>query len=243
LDALILNSEVDWDTFDSDEYRNHNYQTVRDDDGQIVRLIRNFFAKAGVEHGRGIDVGPGANLYPALAMLPFCRRLDLREFSASNVKWLNQQIDEFDQNWDAFWSIYRQRDAYTRITDPRVRLRRISVVEQASVFDLPEGRWDLGTMFFVACSISTDMTEFKNAVHSFVRCLRRNAPFAAAFMSQSRGYWVGDTWFPAVPIGSADVKECLQAIAKDVHIEEIETRSPLRDDHHGMIVATGRAAG
>lgn len=236
-----LNADVDWSLFDSIEYRNHNYQRVREDDRKIVTIIRNFFAKAGVENGRGIDVGTGSNLYPALGMLPFCRSLDLVEHSPRNVAWLNQQIAEYDRNWDSFWSIYRGRDSYSRITDPRVRLRKITKVSQGSIFELRRRHWNLGTMFFVACSISTEMTEFTNAVHGFVGCLRPKAPFAAAFMTHSDGYTVGDTPFPAVAVGPAEVEESFRKVANQVQLDKIETSSPLRDNV-GMIVVTGRVA-
>jgi hypothetical protein len=86
------------------------------------------------------------------------------------------------------------------------------------------------------------MAEFEKAVHCFVGSLKRNAPFAAAFMAQSDGYTVGDTWFPAVAVGPVEVEQCLKTVAHHVHVEKIKTSSPLRDNV-GMIVATGRAAG
>jgi hypothetical protein len=253
--ATTLNSDVDWDAFDSLEYRDHNYQDVRDDDREIVRLIRDFFAGAGVSNGRGVDVGPGANLYPSLAMLPFCRTLDLCEYSASNVAWLETQKRGFDANWDEFWAIYRQDPAYAAVRDPRARFREIVTVEQSSVFTLPTRAWDLGTMFFVACSLSTDIAEFVDATHRFVDALVAGAPFAAAFMARSRGYEVGDLWFPAVAVEVGDVTQALATVAYDVKVVEIESPSPLRSDvKHGpdgqvvsipvgMIVATGRANG
>jgi hypothetical protein len=239
--AALLNSHFNWDLFDPEVYRDHNYQSVRDDDQRIVRTIRNFFAQAGVENGRGIDVGPGPNLYPSLAMLPFCESLDLWEFSTSNVDWLNKQIQDYDPNWDKFWTLYQECRPYRQLVDPRGKLHRITTVHQASIFDLPAASWDLGTMFFVACSISADIAEFEKAVHCFVRSLKRHAPFAAAFMAQSDGYPVGDAWFPAVAVGRAEVEQCLEVVARYVHVEEIKTSSPLREGV-GMIVATGRAA-
>jgi hypothetical protein len=242
LDGPTLNSDVNWDSFDSVDYCDHNYGYVREDDRKIVELVRDFFADAGVEDGRGVDVGPGANLYPSLAMLPFCASLDLREFSASNVTWLEQQKQAYHPNWDRFWEIYQQHPAYARVRSPRSRFRQITSVRRASVFDLPRSSWDLGTMFFVACSLSTEMAEFERAVCQFVQALLPGAPFAAGFMAQSQGYQVGSTWFPAVAIGRAEVEKCVTMVARDVVIEEIDTANPLRDGV-GMLLATGRAAG
>jgi NNMT/PNMT/TEMT family len=241
-----LNSDVDWDTFDPEAYRNHNYLTLRDDDHQIMVKIRDFFAAAEVTNARGVDVGAGANLYPSLAMLPFCRTLDLREFSAPNVAWLARQIERFDDKWDAFWSVYQENPAYALMGDPRGRLAQIASVRQFDLFKLPERRWELGTMFFVACSLSSDIQEFHRATHRFVRSLKPGSPFAAAFMEGSDGYPVGDARFPAVGIRAQDVAESLASVAyDDVVITRITSGDdPLRDGYSGgMILAMGRAAG
>ena len=241
-----LNSDVDWDTFDPEAYRNHNYLKLREDDHQIMVKIRDFFASAQLTNGLGVDVGAGANLYPSLAMLPFCRTLELREFSAPNVAWLEQQIERFDDKWDAFWSVYQENPAYAQVTDPRKRLAQIASVRQFDLFKLPKRRWDLGTMFFVACSLSTDMREFHRATHRFVGSLKPGSPFAAAFMEGSAGYAVGDAKFPAVGIRVQDVAESLASVAyDDVVITRITSGDdPLRDGYSGgMILAMGRAAG
>lgn len=239
--APTRNSDVDWDSFNSVKYRNHNYKrSVREDDRKIVQIIRDFFGDLGLSGARGVDVGPGSNLYPSLAMLPFCKSLDLREFSASNVRWLERQKDKYDRNWDRFWALYRQHPAYASVADPRELFREIATVKQDSVFELPKASWDLGTMFFVACSLSSDRAEFVTAVHRFVQALVPGAPFATAFMEQSKGYRVGDVWFPAVAIGVEDVEHAFSAVARDLHITEIKTPNPLRKNV-GMIVATGRA--
>jgi hypothetical protein len=102
----------------------------------------------------------------------------------------------------------------------------------------------MGTMFFVACSLSNDMDEFQRAVDCFVRALRRGAPFAVAFMEKSKGYAVDGTFFPAVEIDRTNVDRALAALAYDVHIDRITTNNPLRDGYDGaMIVAVGRACG
>ena len=102
------NMAYDWDSFDSAEYCDHNYARLRDDDQLIVEAVRDFFARSAIRPGaHGVDVGPGPNLYPSLAMLPFCERVDLWEMSASNVSWLqHQQARGFDERWDVFWRVF-----------------------------------------------------------------------------------------------------------------------------------------
>jgi hypothetical protein len=239
------NSDIDWNEFDPDAYEAHNYRTLRDDDRQIIGKIRDYFASAGVSEAHGIDVGTGPNLYPALALLPFCDSLELRELSTPNVAWLGRQIKDYDDNWDQFWEVYRHDPRYAQVVDPRARLADVASVRQASVFDLPARAFDVGTMFFLACSLSADIAEFRTAVHCFVRSLRPNAPFAAAFMEESEGYPAGDAWFPAVGIHSEEVSESLASVAYDIRIDRITAGgTPLRDGYSGaMLIAVGRTAG
>jgi hypothetical protein len=245
----VRNDELDWDRFNPGSYRAHNYRILRDDDRQIVTRVRNFMADSGVgPHARGVDIGPGANLYPSLAMLPFCDRLDLIEISAANVRWLRRQgrwWHRFDRRWNPFWAVYTENAVYKDYAagrKPMVEFGRKAVISQGSVFRLPRAEWDMGTMFFVACSLSTDLNEFHDAVHGFVGSLKPKAPFAAAFMTKSNGYYVAGQWFPAVPIDDVTVKRSLNDVAYDVRIDPIDSSDPLRPDV-GMLLATGRAQG
>jgi hypothetical protein len=239
-----LNEEVEWDHFNSEAYFTRNYRTLRKDDQEILTIIRDFFAAAKIApNAAGLDVGSGTNLYPALAMLPFCAHLELREFSSSNVRWLEQQVAEYDRNWDEFWDVLAENKAYAAVADPRAALRGKAVVRQRDIFKLPPRRWDVGTMFFVACSLSTHVSEFRSAVGRFVGALRPKSPFAAAFMAKSEGYFVGDLWFPAVAIDADEVRQCLWSFGAQLHqVEPIDIGDPLRDGYGGMIVVTGRTA-
>lgn len=236
------NEEIDWDGFDPDVYLNNNYLLVHDPDRAIMAIVRDFFADAGVDPtAHAVDVGAGTNLYPMLAMLPFCARLDLVEFATPNVEWLECQIPGFASNWDDFWKIYAERDEYVRL-DPRAEVAKKVRVEQGSVFDLPPRRWDLGTMFFVACSLSAYEEQFRAALHRFLGALRHGAPFAVAFMVNSEGYQVGDRKFPAVKVDTEKVARALASVAYDVRITPIPLDPGLREGYEGMIVATGKVA-
>jgi hypothetical protein len=238
------NSDFDWDQFGSEWYHEHNYSALRDDDHQIMVKIRDFFADSGVTGASGVDVGTGSNLYPALAIMPFCERLELREYSATNVAWLRRNVGSYGASWDPFWGVYRDNPAYAAVADPRGRLASVASIHQSSVFDLPSGVWDLGTMFFVACSLSNDMIEFQRAIDRFLGCLRPDAPFAVAFMEKSKGYPVDGVWYPAVEIDVSTVDRALALGAYDVRTDRITTNNPLRDGYDGaMIISVGRARG
>lgn len=242
-DNPTRNAEVNWDGFNSDVYYTENYRSLLEMDRRIITIIRDFFAGAGLApSAEAVDVGTGTNLYPAMALLPFCARLTLIEFAEPNVKWLCRQKPYFDPAWDEFWQVYAENEAYARVAYPRLELAGKTDIRKGSVFNLPARRWDCGTMFFVACSLSRDIDEFHQAVRCFTGALRPDAPFAAAFMEGSQGYPVADLEFPAVDIGTDQVKQALAPVAYDVGIVRIPVVNKHRDGYKGMIVATGRVA-
>lgn len=248
------NLDYPWDAFDAEDYFRHNYVTLRDDDRKIVEIVRDFFATtltttplpAGA---RGIDVGTGANLYPALTMLPFCDRITLYEFSAANVNWLRKQRNDgwpsWHEAWDQFWMHLCKQPAYQSVAQPQHDLSNRAEIVQGSIFELqgqdPVARWDIGTMFFVAESITGQRREFLSAVDHFFAVLKPNAPFAMAFMEHSAGYHVGGQKYPATDIDERDITQCLGERAHDIEVHNIGSGNrPLRDGYTGMILAHGR---
>lgn len=242
------NEQYPWDQFAPAQYCDHNYARMRADDARILRRTVSWFAAATTATGpaagprEGLDVGAGPNLYPALAMLPFCDSITLREYSSANVRWLGGETAALSARWQPFWQVVSPDGAYGGFDEARELLARRARVVQGSVFDLPRARWDLGTMFFVAESISADPAEFGAAVHGFVRALRPGAPFAAAFMEHSTGYHVADVEYPATPVGAREITERLEPGAVELAVTRIEMDpAPLRPGYTGMVLATGRA--
>jgi hypothetical protein len=220
-----------------------NYALLRDDDREIVRRVRDFFSAAELPStAGGIDVGSGPNLYPALAMLPWCEKITLWERAASNVSWLRKEVESYSSIWDDFWAVLEESPAY-KACDARRELAAKTKIKSASIFGLPKAQWDIGTMFFVAESISSVRCEFTQAAHSFVGSLKPKAPFAAAFMAGSTSYPVGRCTYPAVSVDENDVRECLLDVAVDVDVNPIPTQMPMRDGYEGLLLALGRAGG
>ncbi len=175
-------------------------------------------------------------------MLPHCARITLREYSASNVQWLRGATAALDERWRPFWHVVSPDDAHGGFESARAELARCAQVEQGSVFDLPQAGWDLGTMFFVAESISQDPAEFEAATGAFVRALRPGSPFAAAFMERSQGYEVGGIAFPATSVGESEISGCLELVATDLKVQRVQVKpAPLRPGYTGYVVAIGRA--
>ncbi len=237
------NDTVDWDLFDSDDYFAHNYSALRHDDAQIIKIVAKYFAACDAPSGcgRAIDVGTGTNLYPALAMLPIATDVTLLERSRSNRRWLREELVAPAPSWRPFWkAMTTGRPAYQNITDPFRELRERTTVLPGSVFELEATTYDVGTMFFVAESITARKAEFQQATRWFVRSLMDQAPFAAAFMRDSSGYEVGGRRFPSCSIKEDDVRRCLAAVAHGVTVQRVDSKD-LRSGYDGMIVATGRA--
>jgi hypothetical protein len=235
------NADYPWDAFDATAYFNHNYRYLRDDDREMLGVVRDFFAGAKVPpEAAGVDVGPGANLYPTLCMLPMCRRIILWERSRGNVAWLRKQLRRHGPAWDQFWNHLAEARPYRDFPEPWMELQQRVRLRCDSVYQLPKKAFDIGTMFFVAESISTHMHEFQSAVHRFLASLRPGAPFAAAFMQNSKGYRVGEIDFPAVPVSASAVRQCVAEGAVVHKVFEIEKGDkPLREDYDGMILVTG----
>jgi hypothetical protein len=256
VDANVLrNVDAPWNMFSSHDYWRRNYSDLHAEDQEIIRRVSDFLIRAFTERPpaeRAIDVGSGTNLYPALLMLPWTEQILLADYSENNVSWLQDQLaDDTDPwAWHPFWSEMREAKGYSYVDSPRLRLREACAnkpgpagVEQLSVFDLPKGRWNLGTMFFVAESITEDPVEFRAAVAAFVGALTPGAPFAAAFMAGADGYPVDGLRFPALPIQPDDVGRCLAELGvREPSVDLLDTSHRVRDGYAGMIVATGFAS-
>jgi hypothetical protein len=247
--TALKNADVPWDAFDPDEYIKRNYLGIQPVDRQILSLVRDHFGDhfktASGRVASGIDVGAGPNLYPALSMLPWCDRITLLERSASNLEYLGSQLSGYDANWDQFWDVLREKPGYDEIDDPRVRFAEaVEKPVEGSLFDLCEREepgWDLGTMFFVAESITTSLEEFRRGVGCFMNALKPGAPFAAAFMEHSEGYRVGAQEFPARDIDRVEVRSVLADYVEDVKIHHMANPKQLvRTGYTGMILACGQ---
>lgn len=247
------NADVRWEDFSSQDYWHHNYKKVLPADQEIIRLVSSFFIDTFRSRPRvqqAIDVGSGTNLYPAMLMLPWAEQILLSDYSQSNVRWLRDQVmdDSVAWTWQPFWRELHALEGYNQVSEPRKQLRvacagqrgRPPAIEEHSVFDLPRGQWQLGTMFFVAESITRDPEEFAKAIGCFVGALQPHSPFAASFMSGSRGYPVGGVTYPALPVAANDVIEHFKRLGvSSLSVKQLETSQLVRDGYEGMIVATG----
>jgi hypothetical protein len=255
-DSDVLNDDAPWDEFDPGAYVDQNYRDLLDADAEILTFVREHFSNHFREHFdrpiRGIDIGAGANLYPALSMLPWCKEITLLERARKNVGYLREQRQNFAESWDDFWKVLREDPRYQAIdAGLRERFRATVRVEKGNLFAMERRkffglhrdprRWQIGTMFFVAESISTSHEEFRRGVACFMEALEPGAPFAAAFMEGSRGYDVGDRHYPACNVDETQVKESFRDFAQKVETRRLGESSHLvRPGHTGIILACGQ---
>lgn len=107
--TTIHNVDVAWDAFNPYDYYRRNYGVLLPEDRQIMSLAASFLARhfqASHSARRAIDVGTGANLYPALLMLPWTEEILLVDPAQSNVGWLSANVHEppVPWPWQKFWT-------------------------------------------------------------------------------------------------------------------------------------------
>jgi hypothetical protein len=242
------NADYQWAAFDSEAYFQHYYGEPHPDDERVIRC-----AVEAIKHAppRGdaldiVDIGTGPNLIPFFCALPRAARLTAWEYAKSNVDWLEAELKrkEMRSQWHHFWRITREAYGpdFDLPADPIPLLRAKAKIEQGSVFDLPERRWDAATMFFCAESITERQDEFEAACTAFARCVRPGGALIAAFLVRSAGYVVADRPFPVLSLSPESIEAVFAAHARDVGAERIGiVEREIRSGYSGFVFLTGIA--
>jgi hypothetical protein len=245
------NKSAPWSEFDPEAYFKKNYRRLRNDDARILGLTCEHFVGALADHEeplRGVDVGAGVNLYPSMAMLPFCGSITLYEHAAPVVTWLKHQRNrEWADSWGRCWRDYnrvlwRCGDRYKERGQVLERLDGVLRIRSGNIYGLePRMPWDLGTMFFVAESITEDYDEFEAGLERFLGALKPGAPFVIALMEHRRGYKVAGRKFPSTDISKGDVERYFGRKSTLRDVVRIGLVDDLLDDdpYTGMLVARG----
>lgn len=232
-DTLTGNAAVDWAAFDPATYV-RQFDPPREEDLEVARRMRAHFADAS---GHGVDVGTGANLYPAMAMLDAenVTGVELIEHSPANADWLASTLDEpLDDMWRPYATCWRCA---------KRRMYEDAWLSESSIFDavdFPRAFYNLGTMCCVAESITDQPAEFTAACERFLGTLKPGSPYACTFTHMSSGYMVGNAHFPAVPVAVGDVYEVLAPLSQPaLTVDRITIDPPLRPGWTGLIYAEG----
>jgi hypothetical protein len=246
----VPNEAALWSEFDADGYWKINYATLLPEDAEIIRFASEFLIEA--RSGRpavreAVDVGSGTNLYPALLMVPWARRIVLTEYAVANIDWLAANLADApgDWSWQPFWDLVRDLPGYRDVDQPRRRLAAAHELRHLSVFDLPARAWDLGTMFFVADGMTTDEAEFEDAVRRFLGALTVDAPFLMTFMTGSDGYDVSGIRFPGVRLTADYLEELVSRlpVTETRFLRTDNSVRPVRPDYDAMILVAGHVTG
>jgi hypothetical protein len=240
------NDEVPWSDFDAAGYWKYNYASLLPEDEEIIRCASDFLIRALAGKPRitrAVDVGAGANLYPALLMLPWTERIVLTEYAPDNVGWLADNLTDGcgEWAWQPFWDLLAPLPGYRDVEQPRSELARSHEIEFLSIFGLPRQAYDLGSMFFVADGMSSEEAEFESAVRSFLGALTPGAPFIMAFMEGSAGYDVSGIRFPGVRVTPGSLNELLSRVPV-VGTSLLRTDNSvrrLRPGYDAMLLVTG----
>lgn len=238
----MKNADYHWDTFRSELYSEHNYGAPRVEDQWLTAQLARFYR--GVPDDADIvDIGTGSNLITLLAAIGRGGSVVAWEFADSNIAWLKETIadnEELPSRWGEFWRTLCSAapEIYGGMT-PLEALALLVELRQASIFDLPERSWDAATMFFVAESITADMTEFREACRRCARAVRPGGVLAAAFMERSTGYSTGDIKFPAVSVSVGEIASAFADEVDSISIERVPDGGDLvRTGYDGMLFLT-----
>ncbi|BFO21334.1 SCO2525 family SAM-dependent methyltransferase [Streptomyces sp. KM77-8] len=237
------NADAPWSQFDPEAYVDLNYRTPLEVDLLIVRLMRDYFSRCyaqGVPASvRGVDVGAGANLYPALSMLPWCEKILLLEYATPNVEYLERQASGggYDTAWDAFWNELREAPPTGR-SNPGAGSARSSGWNAPTCWTST----DSGAGTSARCSSSPTRCPSAPTSSRAASCASwtrsTGSPFAAAFMKESLGYQVGAHRYPAYRVNADRVRESLEPFTAELEIHDMDHM--VRPGHEGMILALGR---
>jgi NNMT/PNMT/TEMT family len=242
------NADYHWAQFDSEAYFQHYYGEPHPDDDRVICCAVEALKRApplGTELDI-VDVGTGPNLIPLFCALPRASRLTAWEYAKSNVTWLETELrrEEMRSQWRHFWAVTRkayQLD-YPLPEDPIPLLRVKATIQEGSVFDLPERRWDAATMFFCAESITERQDEFEAACAAFARCVKPGGALIATFLVRSAGYIVADRPFPVLSLSPESVESVFTHHADEVAAERIGiVEREIRSGYSGFIFLTGIA--
>jgi len=242
------NADYRWAEFDSEAYFQHYYGEPHPDDDRVIHCAVEAIKRVPPLGSTLdiVDVGTGPNLIPLFCALPRASRLTAWEYAESNVAWLEAELasDDMRPQWQHFWKV--TRDAYGPEFDlpdnPIPALRAKAAIQQGSVFDLPERRWDAATMFFCAESITERQDEFEAACAAFARCVKQGGALIAAFLVRSAGYVVADRPFPVLSLSPESIEAAFAAHADTMTAEQIGiVEREIRSGYSGFIFLTGIA--
>lgn len=236
---LIKNANVNWDEFDPYIYLKQYYEMILAQDKEIVANLVKFYKK-NQPKGRFLEIGCGPNLFPVFAALPYADKIDIVEFGEKNILYLKQQFVSFHNIWLKWIDLLKELDNVYNNIDFNQCFRQKVIINQGTIFDLPQNKYDAVSMHFVAECLTGDLKEFNKANRKIVESIKPGGIFFASFMENSQGYNSPGKPFPAVAIDADDIRESIGSLSKDLNIQKIESGPGIvKTIHTGILIACG----
>ncbi len=241
---MLRNRDADWDAWPVADYLAENYRRLHRADEAVIDHHSAVYARIPPDSlDRTLECGAGPNLYPLALAAAASRLVHAVEPSAASVAYLRRQLrDGPDPSWEPFYARCRLRNPALPPSLAQA-LSRVRVT-RADAFALPEGRYALGSMNFVAESVTEDREEFAAFCRAFARAVRPGGHLVASFMENMGRYSIagGRDW-PGVPVDAERVAEVFARHTTDLEVRRIDADPDLPDwGYTGMVLLSARRA-
>jgi hypothetical protein len=114
-------------------------------------------------------------------------------------------------------------------------------VHHGNAFDLPRGRYDLVSMFFMAESVTGDREEFEELSHRFADAAARGGHLVAAYMAGMPKYELGGEILPSFPLDRHTLEAVMRPVTRQLRIRQLPADPTLPYQHDGVLLLTARA--
>lgn len=206
-----------WAAFNPEAYSTENYEVIQEVDRSLAGLLVDAWKRRGKVE-RTLEVGTGANLYPALAASEHSARLLLTDLNTANLDWIREQQLHLDPHWIEFGSTsLPYREAASRLAMAEVR--QLSLHHLSTLVH----RYPVIQMFFVVDSMTSDLQEVRDCLAQLHDALTPDGTLFGVFTLGSRGYCVARSAFPATKLTEDALRRELRGVGfQQVQITEAE---------------------
>lgn len=212
----LRNADVDWNGWPVADYLAEVYRELHPSDDAVIEHHSAFYRTLTRDSvARSVELGAGPNLYPLMVAASASRNIEVIEPSAANLAYLDRQLHDPDPSWLPFYERCRKLQP----TLPATLLAALArvTVRAGSAADLRPDTYDLGSMHFVAESVTEDLDEFREICQSLARSVKLGGHLIAVFMENMSCYRIGDgpEW-PGIPVDARLVREVFDPLVVDL---------------------------
>jgi len=241
----LRNADVDWDRWPVAEYLAENYRQLHPADAAVIDHHSAFYRRFPPRSvARSLEFGAGPNLYPLMLAAGASRRIDAVEPGAASVAYLRRQVSRgADPSWLPFYERCRSRNPDLPPTLAQA-LARVTVIH-GGVGKLSERGYAVGSMNFVAESVTERADEFTGLCRAFAAAVAPGGHLVAAFMENMGRYRIGTgpPW-PGFPVDAAAVRAAFAPLTDALLVDRIDADPTLPEyGYTGMVVLTARRRG